>query len=149
MEPSPTMRQRVVAWATTVLLPIAAWFSADTALPYLHQGTGLFFAAAASLSAAVGGMRSGLAAAALNAAVLNLFFSLRDLGEWNLSRTLWSLLLFSLALIVAYSREKWSSAELLAGRLSSDLARLRAELDGQRTDLKRFHDLSVRLSSNL
>ena len=33
--------------------------------------------------------------------------------------------------------------------LSTDLARLRDELESQRSDLKRFHDLSVRLSSNL
>src|ERR1041384_2088587 len=40
-------------------------------------------------------------------------------------------------------------AEMMAGRLSNDLARLRDELESQRSDLKRFHDLSVRLSSNL
>jgi len=38
---------------------------------------------------------------------------------------------------------------MVAGRLSTDLARLRDELESQLSDLKRFHDLSVRLSSNL
>src|SRR5215467_4044123 len=59
------------------------------------------------------------------------------------------LLLAAVALVVGLAREKWSSAEVLAGHLSTDLARLRDELDAQRSDLKRFHELSVSLSSSL
>ncbi|HEX5434360.1 MAG TPA: ATP-binding protein, partial [Candidatus Angelobacter sp.] len=62
---------------------------------------------------------------------------------------LWAALLVAVTLIIGYAREKWSAAEIRAGRLSTDLARLRDELESQRTDLKRFHDLSVRLSSSL
>src|SRR5262249_28421913 len=62
---------------------------------------------------------------------------------------LWSLLMAALALTVGYAREKWLAAETLAGGLSKDLARLRGELEIQRSDLKRFHDLSFRLSSHL
>src|SRR6185437_3555185 len=62
---------------------------------------------------------------------------------------LWTALLVTVTFIVGYAREKWSAAEMLAGRLRTDRARLRDELESQRTDLKRFHDLSVRLSSSL
>src|SRR6185437_14000733 len=121
MEISPTARKRVLIWAVTFLLPLAAWSVARTSLPFFHSGPGVFFIAAACIAALIGGLPTALAGA----------------------------LLIAVALVVGLARQKWSAAQMLAGRLSSDLARLRDELESQRSDLKRFHDLSVRLSSNL
>src|SRR5258708_7665791 len=140
---------RTAAWIVTLLLPVAAWSLASFSSPFFHPGVGVFFTAAAFLSAAVGGMPMALAGIALNATALNLYFHFMQPSTPRSSALLWTLLLFMVALIVGYAREKWSAAEMLAGRLSSDLARLRDEMESQRTDLKRFHDLSVRLSSNL
>ena len=117
--------------------------------PFFHPGVGAFFTAAAFLSAAIGGMSMAMAGIALNAAALNIYLNFFQSGVPRTNALLWTLLLVMVALIVGYAREKWSAAEMLAGRLSSDLARLRDELESQRTDLKRFHDLSVRLSSSL
>lgn len=128
---------------------MAAWSLASFSSPFFHPGAGVFFTAAAFLSAAIGGMPMALAGIALNATALNLYFHFFQPAMPRSNALLWTLLLFMVALIVGYAREKWSAAEMLAGRLSSDLARLRDELESQRTDLKRFHDLSVRLSSSL
>jgi PAS domain S-box-containing protein len=146
---SPTARLRTAAWIVTLLLPIAAWFMASFSSPFFHPGAGVFFTAAAFLSAAIGGMPMAMAGIALNAAALNIYLNFFQTGVPRNNALLWTLLLVTVALIVGYAREKWSAAEMLAGRLSSDLARLRDELESQRTDLKRFHDLSVRLSSSL
>lgn len=146
---SPTARLRTAAWVVTLFLPGAAWSLASFSSPFFHPGVGVFFTAAAFLSAAIGGMPMALAGIALNGLALNLYIHFFQPSMPSSNALLWTLLLMMVALIVGYAREKWSAAEILAGRLSSDLARLRDELESQRTDLKRFHDLSVRLSSSL
>jgi len=142
-------RLRVVAWVIAFLLPGAAWQFANFSLSFFHPGPGVVFTAAACISAAIGGIRIALVAVILNTAALNAVYYLNQPGGSHTSAALWSALLVTVALIVGYAREKWSAAEMMAGRLSTDLARLRDEMESQRTDLKRFHDLSVRLSSNL
>ncbi len=149
MPSSPTAHLRTAAWVVTLLLPVAAWSLASFSSPFFHPGVGVFFTVAAFLSAAIGGIRMALAGIALNATALNLYFHYLQPLTPRTNALLWTALLVMVALIVGYAREKWSAAEMLAGRLSSDLARLRDELESQRTDLKRFHDLSVRLSSSL
>ena len=149
MYSSPTARLRVVSWVITFLLPVAAWSLAWSSLPFFHPGVGVFFIAAACISAVIGGMPAALAGALLNTAALNAFAYLYQPESSASSNELWSALLIAVALVVGLARQKWSAAEMVAGRLSSDLARLRDELESQRSDLKRFHDLSVRLSSNL
>jgi PAS domain S-box-containing protein len=150
--PSPTTsRFRVLSWVITFLLPAAAWIFAKFSLSYLHSNPGVFFIfiAAACLSAVIGGLPAAVLGAILNTAALNGFAWLYQPGNPMSSNALWSGLLIAVTLILGLAREKWSTAEMLAGRLSTDLARLRDELESQRSDLKRFHDLSVRLSSNL
>ena len=145
---SPKDRLRSIAWGVTCLLPAAAWLFADYTQPYFHLPAGVFFIGAAVISAAIGGLTVGGVGALLNVGGIYLFSSLHG----NSSRTsdqLWSLLLVAVTLMIGYARGKWSAAENLAGRLSGDLARLRDELESQRTDLRRFHDLSMRLSSSL
>ncbi|HLY99678.1 MAG TPA: ATP-binding protein [Candidatus Angelobacter sp.] len=150
MRPLASVRTRVVFWVITLLLPWAAWQLTSAARPWFHNsGIGIFFTIAAVISAAAGGMSMAVVAAVLNVAALNWFSSLNRPGGPIIGDVLWSLLLIILVLMVGYTREKWSAAEMLAGHLSTDLARLRDELDSQRTDLKRFHDLSVSLSSIL
>jgi PAS domain S-box-containing protein len=149
MYPSPTARLRVISWVITFLLPIAAWSLARVSLPFFHPGVGVFFIAAACISAVLGGLPTALAGALLNTAALNGFVYLYEPASSATSSELWSALLIAVALVVGLARQKWSAAEMVAGRLSTDLARLHDELESQRSDLKRFHDLSVRLSSNL
>ncbi len=149
MYSSATARLRVLTWALTFLLPGAAWVFAKTSLPFFHPGIGVFFVAAACISALIGGLPSALAGIVLNIAALNAFAYLYQPQVSIYNNELWSALLLTVALIIGLARQKWSAAEMLAGRLSRDLARLRDELESQRSDLKRFHDLSVRLSSNL
>ena len=150
MAPSPTSRLRVAVWTVTLLLPVAAWVFSGFSWTFFHPGFGVFFVAAACLSAAIGDMPVALVAIAVNGFALNLFaYFHRSPGFTHLNAELWTALLFGVTFIVGYARQKWSSAEMLAGRLTTDLARLRDELESQRTDLKRFHDLSVRLSSSL
>ncbi|MGC2695704.1 MAG: GAF domain-containing protein, partial [Candidatus Angelobacter sp.] len=146
---SSSARLRLLSWVITFLLPVAAWIFAKFSLPFFHSGPGVFFIAAACLSAVIGGLPAALTGAILNVAALNGFAYLYQPGNSLTSNELWSALLITVALIVGLARQKWSAAEVLAGRLSTDLARLRDELESQRSDLKRFHDLSVRLSSNL
>jgi PAS domain S-box-containing protein len=144
-----TTRLRIISWAITFLLPVAAWSAARFMLPFFHPAPGVFFIAAACISAVIGGLPSALVGILLNTAALNGFAYLYQPGNTATNNELWSALLIAVALIVGLARQKWSAAEMLAGRLSTDLARLRDELESQRSDLKRFHDLSVRLSSNL
>ena len=148
MAPSPTPRFRVAIWIITILLPGAAWISSGFSWSFFHPGIGAFFVAAGCLSAAIGGLPVALAAIVLNGAALNVFIYLHQSTQ-HANAGLWTALLVTVTFIVGYAREKWSAAEMLAGRLRTDLARLRDELESQRTDLKRFHDLSVRLSSSL
>ena len=148
MYPSPT-RLRVISWVVAVLLPAAAWIAAKASLPNFQPGVAVFFITAAGIAALIGGLPTALAGAFLNTAALNGFFSLYQPQNSTSTNQLWSALLIAVGLIIGLARQKWSAAEMLAGRLSTDLARLRDELESQRSDLKRFHDLSVRLSSNL
>src|SRR5580765_3153272 len=149
MYSSPTARLRVFSWVVTFLLPVAAWSVARYSLPFFHPGVGVFFIAAACISAAIGGLPAAVVGVLLNTAALNAFAYLYQPETSASSTELWSALLIAVALIVGLARQKWSAAEMVAGRLSTDLARLHDELESQRSDLKRFHDLSVRLSSNL
>ncbi len=150
MSPSPAKRIRAAAWVITVLLPIAAWMLTSFSSPLFRPSVGAFFVAAACLSAAIGGLPTALVAIALNGLALNAFvYFYHPAGVNQGAAELWTLLLAVVAFIVGYAREKWSAAESLAGRLRCDLARLRDELESQRSDLKRFHELSVRLSSSL
>src|SRR5215467_10182860 len=148
MYPSPT-RLRVISWVVTLLLPAAAWIAAKQSLHQFSPGAAVFFIAAAGIAALIGGLPCGLAGALLNTAAFNGFAYLYQPENSSSTNQLWSALLIAVALIIGLARQKWSAAEMLAGRLSTDLARLRDELESQRSDLKRFHDLSVRLSSNL
>ncbi len=149
MHSPPAARVRAISWAVTFLLPAAAWSVARFTLPFFHPGPGVFFIAAAGISALLGGFPMALAGALLNTAALNGFAYLYQPGNSTTGNELWSALLIAVAMVIGLARQKWSAAEMLAGRLSSDLVRLRDELESQRSDLKRFHDLSVRLSSNL
>ncbi len=147
--PPSTTRLRVISWVVTFLLPLAAWSAARYSLPFFHPGVGVFFIAAACISAVIGGLPAAIAGALLNTAALVGFSYLYEPGISTTSNELWAALLIAVTLVVGLARQKWSTAEMVAGRLSTDLARLRDELESQRSDLKRFHDLSVRLSSNL
>jgi PAS domain S-box-containing protein len=148
MHSSPWTRLRVLAWVVTIVLPVAAWQLTNTS-HLLHLPVGVFFTAAAVLSAAVNGMSTAVVAALLNIAALNGFAYYHQTAGSRASNVLWSMLIAVVSLLIGYARQKWSAAEMLAGNLTSDLARLREELDVQRSDLKRFHELSVSLSSSL
>jgi PAS domain S-box-containing protein len=149
MYPPSTTRLRVISWVVTFLLPLAAWSVAHYSLPFFHPGVGVFFIAAACISALIGGLPAAITGALLNTAALVGFSYLYQPEISTTSNELWAALLIAVALVVGLARQKWSAAEMVAGRLNTDLARLRDELESQRSDLKRFHDLSVRLSSNL
>jgi PAS domain S-box-containing protein len=144
-----TTRLRVISWVISFLLPVAAWSAARYSLSFFHPGVGVFFISAACISAVIGGLPAALTGALLNTAALVGFSYLYEPGISTTSNELWAALLIAVTLVVGLARQKWSTAEMVAGRLSTDLARLRDELESQRSDLKRFHDLSVRLSSNL
>lgn len=144
-----TTRLRVISWVITFVLPVAAWEAAHYSLPFFHPGVGVFFIAAACISAVIGGLPAAIAGALLNTAALVGFSYLYEPGISTTSNELWAALLIAVTLVVGLARQKWSTAEMIAGTLSNDLARLRDELESQRSDLKRFHDLSVHLSSNL
>ncbi|HEY2170337.1 MAG TPA: PAS domain-containing protein, partial [Candidatus Angelobacter sp.] len=149
MDSPSTTRLRVISWVNTFLLPVAAWSAARYSLSFFHPGVGVFFIAAACISAVIGGLPAAVTGALLNTAALVGFSYLYQPEISTTSNELWAALLIAVTLVVGLARQKWSTAEMIAGRLSSDLARMRDELESQRSDLKRFHDLSVRLSSNL
>ena len=149
MHSSPSIRLRIAAWVVTILLPLAAWQLTNSLGAVYHLPAGVFFLAAAVISAAIGGLLPALASSLLNIAGLYGFTYLHQHTGPHLSNAFWSMLIAAVALMIGYAREKWSSAEILAGHLNSDLARMRAELDAQRADLRRFHELSVSLSSSL
>ena len=149
MYSSPSARLRVASWVVTFLLPVAAWSVARFSLPFFHPGVGVFFIAAAAISAVIGGLPAALAGALLNTAALNGFAYLYQPENSGYTNELWSALLIAVTLVVGLARQKWSSAEMVARQLNTDLARLRDELESQHSDLKRFQDLSVRLTSNL
>src|ERR1051326_9184855 len=149
MYSSPKSRLRVISWVVTLLLPVAAWSAARFTVPFFHSAPGAYFIAAACLSAVIGGLPTTLVGILLNTAAMSGFAYLYQPWYSAANNELWAALLIAVALVVGLARQKWSAAEMLAGRLSTDLARLRDELESQRSDLKRFHDLSVRLSSNL
>lgn len=149
MHSSPSVRLRIALWALTLILPFAAWEATNLASATLHLPIGVFFLAAVVVLAAVGGLTPALVSALVNSAALTGYFYLHQAGGSHRPELLWSSLLFIVALMIGYARQKWSAAEMLAGHLSTDLARLRDELDAQRSDLKRFHELSVSLSSSL
>src|SRR5258708_12304448 len=67
--PSAT-RLRVFSWVITFLLPAAAWSLARYSLPYFHPGVGVFFIAAACISAVIGGPPAAIAGTLLNTAAL-------------------------------------------------------------------------------
>ena len=81
----------------------------------------------AFIAAAVGGMRPAVLAAILNTVALNYFAFLNRSSIPGLTDGLWSVLLVAVSLMVGYAREKWSIAEMQAGLLSTDLARVRDE----------------------
>lgn len=150
MHSSPSVRLRTALWVLTLILPFAAWEATSFASAELHLPVGVFFVAAVVISAGLGGLAPALVSALVNSAALIGYFYLHQPGSGlHRPELLWSLLLCTVALLIGYARQKWSSAEVLAGHLSTDLARLRDELDAQRSDLKRFHELSVSLSSSL
>ena len=144
-----TARQRVVAWILTFSLPVAAWVFSTYSFPKFSTGVVLFFTLAACTSAAIGGMRMALVALALNVVARNLFLYLFAPGPWRWSSTLWSVIPVALTLIVGHARDRLSAAEMLAGGLDNELTTLRTELESQRSDLRRFQDLSVRLFSTV
>src|SRR5215472_104265 len=145
----PSAQWRSLIWAITVALPFAAWFIAGFTFARFPAGAVLFFTLAACLAAALGGMRVAVVALGLNLAASMGFCYLFQRNEWGVAFLLWSAVPASLTLLVGYAREKWAASEMLAGQQRHDLVRLREELELQRTDLKRFHDLSVCLSSHL
>jgi len=149
MHSFPRASLRVAAWVITLLLPPAAWIAANFSLPFFRSSAELFFPVAACLSAAALGTRTAAVGIILNLAAFNLFCYFYRPGVSGWRDAFWSLLLVAPAMIVGYAREKWGAAERLAGRLRSDLDRLRDELQLQRADLRRFQELSVRLSSSL
>ena len=149
MYPPSTTRLRVISWVVTFLLPVAAWIAARYSLSFFHPGVGVFFIAAACISALIGGLPAAITGALLNTAALVGFSYLYQPEISTTSNELWAALLIAVTLVIGLARQKWSTAEMIAAMLSTDLARLRDELESQRSDLKRFHDLSVHLSSNL
>src|SRR5947209_2962221 len=129
MVSSPTARLRIISWVITFLLPGAAWVFARYSLPFFHPGVGVFFIVAACIPAVIGGLPAALAGALLNTAALNAFAYLYEPQTSATSNGLWSALLIAVALVIGLARQKWSAAEMVAGRLSSDLSRLREELE--------------------
>src|SRR5258708_6803300 len=149
MRSSPLVRLRIAAWAVTFLLPVAAWCRKGGRWAWLHPGIGVFFVLAAAISAALGGIRTAIVAALLNVIALNAYSYLYRSPVPHIADALWSALLVTLVLVIGQTREKWSAAEMLAGHLSLDLARLRDELDSQRSDLKSIHEPRVSILSSL
>src|SRR5215469_4361470 len=118
MYSSPAARVRTSSWVVTFLLPVAAWIVARLTLPFFHPGPGVFFIAAAGIAALLGGMPTALAGAILNTAALIGFAWVYQPGNSTTSNELWSALLVAVAIVIGLARQRWSTAEMLAGRLS-------------------------------
>jgi PAS domain S-box-containing protein len=146
---SPTTRVWMAQSALVLLLAVAAWEITSATRSALDLPFGVLFMAAAVISAAVGGLLPAIGAIVVNIAAFLYFSHVYPEAGRTPSTVSWAVLLASIALVVGFARRKWSSAETLAGQLREDLSRLRDELDAQRSDLKRFHDFSVSLSSSL
>src|SRR6478609_11271812 len=99
MYPSPTARLRIVSWVITFLLPVAAWSLARYSLPFFYPGVGVFFVAAACLSALIGGLPAAVVGALLNTADLIGFAYLYQPETSSTSNQLWSALLIAVTLI--------------------------------------------------
>jgi signal transduction histidine kinase/GAF domain-containing protein len=146
---SPATRLRIAQSALVPMLTVAAWEITSATWPVLDLPFAVLFIAAAVISGAVGGLVPAFGAAAVNIAAIFLFSNLHPNIPRTPSTGFWSVLLASVALVVGLARKKWSTADKIAEHLRADLSRLRDELDAQRSDLKRFHDFSVSLSSSL
>src|SRR5258708_12782951 len=120
--PSAT-RLRVFSWVITFLLPAAAWSVARYSLPFFHPGVGVFFIAAACISAVIGGLPAAIAGALLNTAALVGFSYLYQPEISTTSNELWSALLIAVALVVGLARQKWSAAKVPPGPLTTTLSR--------------------------
>src|SRR5438309_930949 len=94
-----TTRLRVISWVVTFLLPVAAWSVAHYSLPFFHPGVGVFFIAAACISAVIGGLPAALSGALLNTAAL-VGFSYLYQPVSATSNELWAALLIAVALVV-------------------------------------------------
>lgn len=146
---SPLTRLRLGQWILVLLLAVAAWEITSATWAAWHLPFGVFFVASALLSAAVGGLAPAAGAAILNIAGLVLFsYFHQETGGLEAAK-LWAILLGSVAFFVGYARYRWFAAKVMADQLGADLSSLRDEMDAQRSDLKRFHDFSVTLSSSL
>jgi hypothetical protein len=117
---SPTTRLRVISWVITFLLPLAAWSAARYSLPFFHPGVGVFFIAAACISAVIAGLPAALVGALLNTAALNGFAYLYQPETSASSNELWSALLIAVALVVGW-RGRSGPRQMAAGRLSATL----------------------------
>ncbi|MGZ7059862.1 MAG: hypothetical protein ACXVJU_11320, partial [Candidatus Angelobacter sp.] len=81
-------------------MPAAAWSAARYSLPFFHPGVGVFFIAAACISAVIGGLPTAVAGALLNTAALVGFSYLYQPETTATSNELWSALLIAVALVV-------------------------------------------------
>jgi hypothetical protein len=70
MHPSPSIRLRIAVWAVTILLPCAAWQLTNAPGIAPHLPVGVFFLAAAVISAAIGGLIPALISYQLNISAL-------------------------------------------------------------------------------
>ena len=99
MYPPSTTRLRVISWVVTFLLPVAAWSVAHYSLPYFHPGVGVFFIAAACISALIGGLPAAITGALLNTAALVGFSYLYQPEISTTSNELWAALLIAVTLV--------------------------------------------------
>ena len=146
---SPPNRRRIAQWTLVLLLCVAAWKITATLWADLPLPFGVLFTAAAAICAAVAGFVPALGATIVNIAALALFARLHPEAGDSRAVELWSTLIAGVALAIGFAREKWLAAGAVTENLRADLERLQDELDVQRSDLKRFHDFSVSLSSSL
>jgi PAS domain S-box-containing protein len=139
-----------VAYGVAVFFSLAAWIFAFNPQPDPQPRAALIFLTAASLSAILGGLLPGLLAAAIGSLGLHYFLTshLHALPSLR-NEVIWISACMVSVLVFGYLTDRRRAAEARSGVLSSDVAALREELALQRSDLTRFHDLSVRLSSSL
>src|SRR5215468_3644245 len=110
MHSSPSIRLRIALWVLTLVLPLAAWEATSATSVSLHLPIGVFFIAAAVITAAIGGLVPALISAVLNIGALVGYSYLHQPSGLHRPELLWSLLLASVALLVGLARQKWSSA---------------------------------------